>query len=170
MSKKLTSSNDALQIHQYPLENIENLILNIRGKQVMLDRDLARLYGVETKVLNQAVKRNLERFPEDFMFQLTNEEFENWKSQFVTSNWMTQKATSNSIIMGARKLPNALRLDLQRHNTQYAPINVNNHTTSHDRFLIIDDTKVYHIGASLKDLGKKLFAFSKLNIPPSAIL
>ena len=107
MSKKLTSSNDALQIHQHPLENIENLILNIRGKQVMLDRDLARLYGVETKVLNQAVKRNLERFPEDFMFQLTNEEFENWKSQIVTSNWMTQKATSNSIIMGARKLPNA---------------------------------------------------------------
>lgn len=111
---------------------------------------------------------------------------------------MTQKATSNSIIMGARKLPNAftengiamlsgvlnsqtairvnieimraLRLDLQRHNTQYAPINVHNHTTSHDRFLIIDDTEVYHIGASLKDLGKKLFAFSKLNIPPSAIL
>ena len=172
MSKKLTSSNDALQIHQHPLENIENLILNIRGKQVMLDRDLARLYGVETKVLNQAVKRNLERFPEDFMFQLTNEEFENWKSQIVTSNWMTQKATSNSIIMGARKLPNALRLDLdlQRHNTQYPPINVHNHTTSHDRFLIIDDTEVYHLGASLKDLGKKLFAFSKLNIPPSAIL
>ena len=312
MSKKLTSSNDALQIHQHPLENIENLILNIRGKQVMLDRDLARLYGVETKVLNQAVKRNLERFPEDFMFQLTNEEFENWKSQIVTSNWMTQKATSNSIIMGARKLPNAftekgiamlsgvlnsqtairvnieimrafvamrhsiltnnqlfnrieniehnqllmiqwkertdsqintlfnalakhelpiegvfhngqifdaykfatdliksankslvlidnyidesvllmlskrkagvtadiytypisqtLRQDLQKHNRQYSPINIHNHTTSHDRFLIIDDTEVYHIGASLKDLGKKLFAFSKLNIPPSAIL
>ena len=69
MSKKLKSScNDALQTNQNPLENIENLILNIRGKQVMLDRDLARLYGVETKVLNQAVKRNLERFPEDFMF------------------------------------------------------------------------------------------------------
>ena len=63
-----------------------------------------------------------------------------------------------------------LRQDLQKHNTQYAPINVHNHTTSHDRFLIIDDTEVYHIGASLKDLGKKLFAFSKLNIPPSAIL
>ena len=78
-----------------PLENIENLILNIRDKQVMLDRDLARLYGVETKVLNQAVKRNIERFPEDFMFQLNKEEFENWKSQIVTSNWMTQNATSN---------------------------------------------------------------------------
>ena len=52
----------------------------------MIDRDLAKLYGVETKVLNQAVKRNRERFPEDFMLQLTKEEFENWKSQFVTSN------------------------------------------------------------------------------------
>ena len=63
-----------------------------------------------------------------------------------------------------------LRQDLQKHNRQYSPINIHNHTTSHDRFLIIDDTEVYHIGASLKDLGKKLFAFSKLNIPPNAIL
>ena len=63
-----------------------------------------------------------------------------------------------------------LRQDLQKHNRQYSPINIHNHTTSHDRFLIIDDTEVYHIGASLKDLGKKIFAFSKLNIPPSAIL
>jgi hypothetical protein len=64
----------------------------------------------------------------------------------------------------------ALQLDLQRHNTQYPPIEIVHHTTAHDRFLIIDDAEVYHIGASLKDLGKKLFAFSKLNIPPSAIL
>ena len=63
-----------------------------------------------------------------------------------------------------------LRQDLQKHNRQYSPINIHNHSTSHDRFLIIDNTEVYHIGASLKDLGKKLFAFSKLNIPPSAIL
>ena len=68
-----------------PLENIENLIHVIRGKQVMLDRDLARLYGVETFRLNEQVKRNIERFPEDFMFQLTKEEFENWKSQFAIS-------------------------------------------------------------------------------------
>jgi hypothetical protein len=64
----------------------------------------------------------------------------------------------------------ALQLDLHRHNTQYPPIEIVHHTTAHDRFLIIDDAEVYHIGASLKDLGKKLFAFSKLNIPPSAIL
>ena len=68
-----------------PLENIENLIHVIRGKQVMLDRDLARLYGVETGRLNEQVKRNIERFPEDFMFQLSKDEFENWKSQFAIS-------------------------------------------------------------------------------------
>ncbi|MBI4654334.1 MAG: ORF6N domain-containing protein [Nitrospirae bacterium] len=69
-----------------PQEVIENKILLIRGRKVMLDRDLARLYGVETRTLNQAVKRNITRFPEDFMFQLTNEEMENWKSQIVMSN------------------------------------------------------------------------------------
>ena len=63
------------------VEQIENLILTIRGKQVMLDRDLARLYGVETKRLNEQVRRNLERFPEDFMFRLTKEEAEFLKSQ-----------------------------------------------------------------------------------------
>ena len=68
------------------LENIENLIHVIRGKQVMLDVDLARLYGVETKRLNEQVKRNIERFPEDFMFQLTREEAESSRSQFATLN------------------------------------------------------------------------------------
>ena len=58
---------------------IESNIFTIRGLQVMLDRDLAELYEVETKVLNQAVKRNIERFPEEFMFQLESEEFQNWK-------------------------------------------------------------------------------------------
>jgi hypothetical protein len=322
---KLPSGNKELQPTQTPLENIENLILNIRGKQVMLDRDLARLYGVETKALNQAVKRNIERFPEDFMFQLTNEEFENnLRSQFVTSsiessnyecihNLRSQIATSSNgkhgglrympyvftesgvsmlssvlrsqtaisvniqimrafvamrhslisnsqlfnrienlehhqllvmqrqdntdakietlfnalakhelpiegvfhngqifdaykfatdLIKSAKKslvlidnyvdesvllmlskreagvsakiytsnLSKQLTLDLAKHNKQYPPIEIFMHTTSHDRFLIIDDAEVYHIGASLKDLGKKLFAFSKLNIEPSAIL
>ena len=115
---KLPSGNKELQPTQTPLENIENLILNIRGKQVMLDRDLARLYGVETKALNQAVKRNIERFPEDFMFQLTNEEFENnLRSQIVTSsiessnyecihNLRSQIATSsNSKHGGLRYMP-----------------------------------------------------------------
>ena len=65
--------------------NIENMIYEIRGKQVMLDRDLARLYQIETRVFMQAVKRNIERFPEKFMFQLTKEEFLFWRSQYVIS-------------------------------------------------------------------------------------
>jgi hypothetical protein len=69
-----------------PAERIEQAILVIRGQKVMLDRDLAALYEVETKVLNQAVRRNLQRFPEDFMFQLSSDEFQNWRSQIVTSN------------------------------------------------------------------------------------
>ena len=66
---------------------VQNLIHEIRGKKVMLDFDLARLYQVETKVLNQAVRRNIKRFPLDFMFQLDNKEFTNLKSQIVTSSW-----------------------------------------------------------------------------------
>ena len=288
---------------QGPIEvKVESLIRIIRGKQVMLDRDLAELYGVETRRLNEQVKRNIERFPEDFMFQLTKEEFEKWKSQF---------ATSNSIIMGARKRPYAFteqgvamlssilrskiaievniqimrafvsmrhfmvkhaaifqrletiefnqlesnkaqakiiarqeeqdkridevfrrldegnvqqkqgiffdnqiydaysfvseliknakhriilidnyvdesvltlldkrdtdvsaaiytqqisrqfQLDIDRHNSQYPPIEVSVFRRSHDRFLCIDES-VYHVGASIKDLGKKWFAFSKM--------
>ena len=74
-----------------PTERIEHTILLIRGQRVILDRELAALYGVPTKALNQAVRRNLSRFPEDFMFQLTDEELENWKSQFVISNSTAQK-------------------------------------------------------------------------------
>jgi hypothetical protein len=70
-----------------PVEAIERKIYLIRGEKVMLSSDLAQLYGVEPKVLIQAVKRNIERFPEDFMFQLTNQEFINLKSQIVTSSW-----------------------------------------------------------------------------------
>ena len=66
--------------------NIESLIHVIRGQQVMLDSDLAMLYGVETRILNQAVKRNNKRFPEDFMFQLTQDEASHSRSQFVTLN------------------------------------------------------------------------------------
>lgn len=288
---------------QLPVENkVESLIRVIRGQQVMLDRDLAELYGVETRRLNEQVKRNIERFPEDFMFQLTKEEFENWKSQFATSNSIVMGARKRSyafteqgvaMLSGVLKSPTAvevnirimrafvsmrhfmannaaifqrletiefnqlesnkvqakilahqevqdhrideifrrldegmykpkqgiffdnqiydaysfvselvkgakqriilidnyvdesvltlldkrgenvsaaiytqqvsrqLRLDVDRHNSQYPPIEVDAFRRSHDRFLCIDDT-VYHVGASIKDLGKKWFAFSKM--------
>lgn len=69
-----------------PAERIEKAIYLLRGHKVMLDRDLADLYGVETRALVQAVKRNSKRFPSDFMFQLSRQELENWRSQIVTSN------------------------------------------------------------------------------------
>ena len=69
-----------------PDEIITNKIYLIREQKVMIDRDLAELYGVETKYLKRQVKRNIERFPEDFMFEMSKEEFQNWRSQFGTSN------------------------------------------------------------------------------------
>jgi hypothetical protein len=75
--------NTKVVLHQ----SIENKIYIIRGQKVMIDRDLATLYGVETKQLKRQVNRNLERFPHDFMFELTKEEFENWRCQFGTSNF-----------------------------------------------------------------------------------
>src|SRR6266516_6690891 len=80
-----------------PLERIENKIYLIRGHKVMFDTDLAELYDVPTKAFNQAVKRNLDRFPEDFMFQLNKAELENWRSQIVTSK--------PSAKMGLRRRP-----------------------------------------------------------------
>ena len=79
------------------LQKIQSKIYEIRGQRVMLDFDLAAMYGVKTGRLNEQVKRNIERFPEDFMFQLTNGEYEILKSQIVTSNVLiSQNATSNT--------------------------------------------------------------------------
>ena len=261
----------------------------IRGKQVMLDRDLAKLYQVETKVLNQTVKRNIARFPQAFMFQLSDEEFSNWRSQIVTSNGdkmglrrppyafteqgvamlsavlrsdtavqmsiqimqafvdmrrfmlsnaeifqrigsleikqlqtdqkinevldaiggqeleprqgvffdgqifdaysfvsklirraktsivlidnyvddsvltlLTKRRKNASARIYCKRITKQLRLDLEKHNAQYPEIELHPFDAAHDRFLILDNTEVYHIGASLKDLGKKWFAFSKI--------
>ena len=90
----LSKPNDMKQ-----LEVIQSKIYDIRGQKVMIDRDLAEMYGVETRTLNQAVKRNVDRFPEDFMFQLTDEESQNWKSQIVITN---------SVKMGMRRNPYAV--------------------------------------------------------------
>ena len=96
--------------------DIKSMIRTIRGQQVMLDFELAMLYGVETKVLNQAVKRNINRFPDDFMFQLTKDELESLRSQIVTFNslenqqdinWKSQIVTSNFAKMGLRRPPYA---------------------------------------------------------------
>jgi len=108
----ILTSNDMEQ----NLEPIRSKIYEIRGQRVMLDRDLAELYGVKTGRLNEQVKRNIERFPEDFMFQLTKGELEILRSQLMSSNhtdkkdlddWKSQFATSNFVKKGLRKLPYA---------------------------------------------------------------
>lgn len=291
MSSKLT----------FAQKEIENRIFYFRGTQVMLDSDLATIYQVETRVLNQAVNRNIERFPELFRFQLTEVEFENWKSQIVMSenhNLKSQNVIS-SVHGGRRTLPyvfteqgvamlsavlrsdvavkvsiqiinafvemrkfianhygllqrmegierkqietdqkfeqvfkalesknaipnqdvffdgqvfdayelvskiirsaknsivlidnyidestlthlskktkavkvllltktvsNQLTLDVKKANEQYGDFEIRVFVNSHDRFIIIDNSDVYHLGASLKDLGKKWFAFSKMD-------
>ena len=245
------------------LINIENKILVIRGQQVMLDRDLAELYGVETKRINEQVRRNIERFPEQFCFQLTKQESVICsKSQIATLNergnlrgtnikkypyvFTEQGVAMLSAVLRSKiaisvsiKIMNAFvlmrhyfqanlefeqRLDsLERHkietdnkfdtlfslidnyidftvlerltkkqpgvdvtiftksdtpitkleinkfNKQYPTLTITHTSSMHDRFLIIDNTEIYHIGASIKDLGKKCFAFTKLEDAKSVI-
>lgn len=108
-----------MQTPMRPNETVLDKIYVIRNQKVLLDRDLAQLYGIETKRLNEAVKRNLSRFPEDFMFQLNSSEFENLKSQFATSSWG-----------GNRKLPYAftehgiLMLSSVIHSDQAISVNI----------------------------------------------
>ena len=307
LTTEQTTNNQLLQI--------EPLIRIIRGQQVLLDSDLAILYGVETRQLNQQVKRNIERFPEDFMFQLTKVELINLKSQIATSSAIDNSPRSQIVTSshgGVRYLPYAftengiamlssvlrspiaiqvnirimraftamrqfiasnaqifqrldvmeqnqlaivahqtetdhkleevfrlldsgnvqphqgifydgqifdaytfindrireattriilidnyiddsvltmlakradkvattiytkkpsaqLQLDIQKHNAQYPPIEVITFDRSHDRFLCIDET-VYHLGASIKDLGKKWFAFNRMEMPTTELL
>lgn len=132
--------------------DIEHLILNIRGTQVIVDRDLALLYQVETKRLNEQVKRNLERFPDRFRFQLSKEETK--ELALLDKRKSTVKAT-----IYTQHISQQFQLDIDRHNAQYPAIQIERFNKAHDRFLLIDE-EVYHIGASLKDLGKKWFGFS----------
>ena len=279
-----------------PVE-IRNLIYSINGKQVMLDSNLASLYQVETKNLNKAVKRNIERFPASFCFQLNEEEAEILRFQIGTSNlsyggrrYLPYVFTEQGVAMASailrshiavkvsveimeafvemrrilisnaslfhrldkielkqleadqkfeeifkamesdklhsekgifydgqvfdayalvsdiirtakssiilldnyvddtvltllgkrnndvsatiytKNISNQLRLDVQRYNSQYPRIEIEIFSDAHDRFLIIDDTELYHIGASLKDLGKKWFAFSRMDIEVGRML
>lgn len=276
----------------HPVDPIEARILTIRGVQVLLDRDLAELYGVETRVLNQAVKRNADRFPADFMFRLSSEECS--RSQLVTLNgprgsnikFLPYAFTENGVAMlsGVLRSPTAVEVnirimrafvamrrflvanaevfqrietverrqiatetkvdevlarlndgepprqglffngqlwdacslverlvaraknsillidswvgpgtldmlakkrsgvaveivtssngklaatDIAKFNAQYPTLSVRTSTNFHDRFLILDEKELYHIGASLKDLGRKCFAFSTME--PSLI-
>ena len=148
-----------------PKLDIESKILVIRGQHVMIDRDLAELYGVETRSLNQAVKRNIERFPEEFCFQLNKEEFANWRSQIVISNFdkmgirrapyafteqgvamlsavlKSDRAIAASILI--MKAFVALRHFLQNNYKIFAEIDsIKKHQLEHDIHLIESDKKI----------------------------
>ena len=153
-----------------PDDAIQSLILTVRGAPVLLDRDLATLYGVPTKALNQAVKRNAERFPPDFMFQLTREECS--RSQIVTMNagrgsnlkYLPYAFTENGVAMLSGVLRSSTAAtDIATFNAQYPTLSVQVSKAFHDRFLVLDDKELYLVGASLKDLGAKCFAFSKMD-------
>ena len=130
-------------------DNIRHRIFTVRGLQVMVDRDLAELYGVENKRLNEQVKRNIKRFPEKFRFQLTKEEknelvancdrFKSLKHSTVLPHVFTEQGVS--MLSAVLRSETAIKVSIQ----------------------IMDNQSIYHIGASLKDLGKKWFAFSKMD-------
>jgi len=125
-----------------PAERIERSIYFVRGNKVLLDEDLATLYGVETKVLNQAMRRNLERFPKDFAFRLNRKEWKNLKSQFVISRWG-----------GRRKLPMAFTeqgvamLSGVLHSPQAVKVNIE---------IMRAFIRFRHTLTSLKDVSKEL--------------
>lgn len=285
----------SLSSHFVPIENIQNRILRIRNTQVMLDSHLAEMYDVTTGRLNEQVKRNIERFPNDFMFQLTIDEWQNLVSQNAIPNWggrrtppfvfteqgisslssvlksdvavkvhimimrafvqmrnflvinsgilerinnleikqiendnkiekvlkalepkvnesyqgiffegqifdayvfvsdLIRKANESIILIDnyidesvllllSKRIENVkvtiytsilskeAHLDIKKYCSQYPNISIKQFSQSHDRFIIIDKKTVYHIGASLKDLGKKWFAFSIINFDIEDIL
>ena len=184
------------EISLYDTEKLKDKIYTIRGQQVMLDVDLAEIYGYETKYFNRQIKNNIERFDEDFRFQLTDEEVanlrckfftsssgdENLRSKFSISSWGGSRYkpyafTEQGIYMLMTVLKGELAVSQSKmlirmfkemkhfiqNNAQYPTLTVNHTTKMHDRFLIIDKQNLYHIGASLKDLGKKCFAFEVLD-------
>ena len=179
---------------------LENRIFKIRNQQVMVDRDIAELYQVEVKRLNEQVKRNLERFPLQFRFQLNKEETLKLvancdrlkilkhsssnpyvltsriirsakKSILLIDNYidestlthLSKKEKNVGVTLLSKDKSAQLDLDLKKAIAQYGNFAWQQFDKSHDRFLIIDQNEVYHLGASLKDLGKKWFAFSKLD-------
>ena len=202
-------SNKVVTVCDQPLtvSQIENMIFTIRGVQVMRDSDLARLYGVETRVLNQAAKRNINRFPEDFMFQLTMDEANASRSQFVTLDVYPSSSKSQNVIM----LPSAIPSRTQKatlntakgQNIKYRPyvftengiamlssvlrsqtaIEVNiqiMRAFTAMRHFIVSNAQVFqrlevieHHQLELsahQDLGKKWFAFSKMELKTSELI
>ena len=157
-------------------KEIQSMIYTFRGRQVMLDSDLARLYQVTTSNLNKAMKRNIARFPERFCFQLTENEYDNLRFQngissltnnyvdINTLNILSKKKDGVNVLIVTSGNGNLTDKDIAKFNSQYPKLTVKISKDFHDRFLIIDRKEVYHIGASIKDAGKKSFGITKLEV------
>ena len=157
-------------------KEIQSMIYTFRGRQVMLDSDLARLYQVTTSNLNKAMKRNIARFPERFCFQLTENEYDNLRFQngissltnnyvdINTLNILSKKKDGVNVLIVTSGKGNLTDKDIAKFNSQYPKLTVKISKDFHDRFLIIDRRDVYHIGASIKDAGKKSFGITKLEV------
>lgn len=167
-------------------ENIKDIIYEIRGVQVMLDSDLAKLYHVETKRINEAVKNNLNKFPENYSWILTNEELTIFsRSKFSTLKdkkikrgynikYMPRVFTEQGVYMLATILKSKVAVEttlniiegfvsMRKYKSQYNNITFINNNSFHDRFIIIDREILYTCGSSFKDLGKKCFSINLLN-------
>jgi predicted amino acid-binding ACT domain protein len=159
------------QLRNYKETEIHSLIITIRGQKVILDADLARIYGVETKRLNEAVKRNSDRFPEDFVFQLSREEVEILKSQFAASN-RSQIATGSQKHRDPRYLPYGF--------TEHGAIMAANVLNSPQAvqmsvFVVRAFVKMRSMLADTKELGRRLAELEKelterLDVHESAIV
>ncbi len=145
--------------------NIENMIYEIRGVEVMLDSDLAKLYHVETKRINEAVKNNPDKFPERYSFVLTNESYDYLRSKFSTlevggvgkyTKYHPRVFTEQGVVMLASVLKN-------KYEKQYNNITFINNNSFHDRFVILDRNKLYVSGSSFKGLGKKCFSINSMS-------
>ena len=173
----ITPINEELNVVKYEEENIKNLIYTIRGKQVMLDSDVAMLYHYETKYINLAVKRNKERFPKSFCFQLTKEEFDNKNK--VTRKYLPYVFTEQGIAMLSGLLKNDIAIQVsinimnafvemrkfiasngqvfQRLTNVEYKLKVAYTNKFHDRFIVIDSKELYHCRCISKRFRKEMF-------------
>ena len=147
------------------------MIYEIDGKKVMLDSDLAKLYNVETKRINEAVKNNPEKFPDRYLFRITDKEYNSLKSKISTSKCGSRKGHTAFVEQGVYMLATILKSDVatevsirimdtfvkMRHYINY------NKEVLPYRFIIVDKEKLYSCGASFKDLGKKCFYIGEIN-------
>jgi hypothetical protein len=160
------------EVKNLEIDIVKAKIFIIRTQQVMLDKDIAALYGVKPIRLREQVQRNIERFHDDFMFQLTESEVDYMVSQNAIPSRKYLGGTLPYVFteQGVASLAGVLRsakaaevhVKIMRAfvEMRHPTIELREFEDAHDRFLIIDESEIYHIGASLKDLGKKWFAFS----------